>query len=112
MKVIASFIFIVVSVSITVAQVASGGQFTLTQSVIANGGNAMQGGQIKVTGTAGQSVAGQKVFGQTFAEIAGFWIPDDLQTTAAHVSLTGRVATADGRGISRVRITMAGADGV
>jgi len=103
---------IIISASFTIAQIASGGQFTVTQSVVATGGNSMQGGQFKVEGTTGQAVAGQKATNQAFGDHAGFWNPEAFAPTAAHVSLTGRVLTADGRGIQKVRITITSPDGV
>jgi hypothetical protein len=112
MKSIVSLFFAISLASVAIGQIASGGQFTLTQSVIAGGGNSMQSGQFKVDATTGQSVAGQKASNQPFGVHAGFWTPEDLLPTAEHVSLAGRITTADGRGIQNVRVTMTGPDGL
>ena len=94
------------------AQVATGGQFSLKQTVVADGGNSMQAGEFQLSGTAGQNVAGQKVAGQSFGVYAGFWLPGDLLPTAAPVSVTGRIMTAAGRPIPGVLVTIIGPDGI
>jgi len=108
MNCIASLLVVLILASFAIAQIASGGQFTLTQSVIANGGRPMENGQFKLAGTAGQSVTGQKASIQPLAEVAGFWFPDDLLPTAAHVSLSGSITSVGGGGIPGVRVTMMG----
>src|SRR5688572_927579 len=57
--------------SMSLAQ--SGGQFTITKSVIAGGGGRATGGTFTVDGTIGQSVAGGPSTGATFTLISGFW---------------------------------------
>ncbi len=106
------FFSLVVSISIAQAQIASGGQFALQQSVVAGGGiqNA-NGGQFAVDGTAGQSIAGQVATNSAFSVYAGFWNPNQFTPTAAAVTVSGRVTTESGRGIRNVRITITGADG-
>lgn len=90
------------------AQVATGGQFSLSQSVVGNGGNSMQGGQFSLDGSLGQPIAGQKASELSIAVHAGYWIPDALIPTAAHVTVAGRVITTGGQGIRNATITMAG----
>jgi len=93
-------------------QVASGGSYTLDQSVIANGGGTSVGGTLKIEGTTGQSVAGQQASKTPFSVHAGFWIPLQLGTTAASVGLSGRVTTTDGLGIRNARVTVVTGDGI
>ena len=98
------------------AQIASGGNYTIEKSVIANGGAsgnaASAGGNYKIEGTIGQSAAGTKQQNATFTFQPGFWnAAPNLAPTAASVSVGGRVLTADGRGIRNVMITLTGANG-
>src|SRR5688572_213017 len=51
----------------------SGGNFTITKSVIAGGGGRSSGGAFTVTGTIGQSIAGRSSTGSGFTVISGFW---------------------------------------
>jgi hypothetical protein len=51
----------------------SGGTFTITKSVIADGGGRATGGTFTVDGTIGQSVAGGPSTGGTFSLASGFW---------------------------------------
>ncbi len=93
------------------AQIAAAGAFTLEKSVVAGGGGASSSGAFSVTGTGGQTAAGMTSANPSFSQPAGFWVPDQLAPTAAGVTVSGRVTTADGRGIRNARVTMMGADG-
>jgi hypothetical protein len=108
MNAITTMVIITVLATFVNAQVASGGQFILTQSVVATGGSSVSNGQFNVNGTAGQAVAGQKASISSVASHAGFWIPAELTPTAAHVTIVGRVMTTDGQGIRNVIVTMSG----
>ena len=99
-------------VSSAAAQIASGGNYALDQSIVASGGQSSAGGNYAIVGTIGQTVAGQKAVAGQFAVEAGFWQPAQFAPTAALVSVGGRITTADGSGISNVRVTMTGADGI
>jgi hypothetical protein len=88
----------------------SGGRFTIQQSVIAGGGGSSSGGSFRVEGTSGQPAAGTTSTGGTFSNLGGFW-NGALAPTAATVDLTGRVLSADGRGIGYVRMTLTSTDG-
>ena len=71
----------------------TGGNFTITQSVVAAGGNQnLAGGAFSVDGTAGQSTSGQNSTGGSFSVRSGFWTPS-LAPSAAGVSISGRVLT-------------------
>lgn len=93
-----------------VAQVASNGDFTLLQTAVRAGGQSSNG-SFTVTGTAGQTIAGGFVQSQTKSVYAGFWTPAPLSPTAAGVTITGRVRTADGTGIRNAILTLTNAEG-
>jgi hypothetical protein len=84
----------------------SGGQFTITKSVIAGGGAEMQNQLRGIQSTAGQTIAGGISNGGAFSLSSGFWTPDNLAPTAAAVTVGGRVTTAQGNGIRNVRVTI------
>lgn len=92
------------------AQIASNGNYTLTQTVIANGGasgnGASIGGTYSVEGTIGQSAAGTNQQAAIYNFKPGFWTAQPLAPTASSVSVVGRILTASGRGIRNVRITL------
>ena len=59
------------------AQIATGGSYTLDQSIVASGGGASaNGGTFSVDGTIGQSVAGGPQANPPFQIYSGFWSPD------------------------------------
>lgn len=89
------------------AQVASGGTYSLEQSVIAGGGTTNStGGNFKVEGTIGQATAGTRSTVVPFQLQNGFWTALPLTPTAASVSISGRVMTADGRGIKKAIVVL------
>src|SRR5580765_8602954 len=55
------------------AQVMSGDKYSITSSVVANGGGASTGDNKKIEGTAGQSAAGGPYSGGLVSHTAGFW---------------------------------------
>lgn len=89
------------------AQIVTGGNYALEQSVIASGGGNSAGGNYGVNGTAGQAAAGTTATGSPYAVRGGFWQPL-AGPTAASVSISGRVLTDGGLGIRNVRVTLAG----
>lgn len=90
----------------------SGGQFAIEKSVIATGGGQQSsGGQFAITGTAGQQAAGERLNNSPYVQAVGFWTPDQFAPTAAGVIVTGRVQTADGRGIRNVIVKMTSMNG-
>ena len=105
-----TFIFLTVVLSpyilSTNGQVATGGQYTLEQSVIANGGGRSTGSIHALDGTSGQSAAGDALTGGRFIAKSGFWIPAALGPTASGVSVSGHVLTADGRGLRNAVVTI------
>jgi hypothetical protein len=111
------FIFLLLAASAARAQNAtnteqntelniSGGQFTITKSVIAGGGAEMQNQLRGIKSTAGQTVAGGVSNGGAFSLRSGFWTPDNFAPTAAAVTVGGRVTTAQGNGIRNARVTI------
>jgi hypothetical protein len=106
------FAFIITSAIFAVgvaarAQVGSGGSFRLEQAVIAGGGvSDSTGGNFKIGGTIGQAAAGIRPGASGFSAQNGFWTAAPLAPTAATVSISGRVVTADGSGIRNVQVTL------
>ena len=99
-----------------VAQIATGGNYTLTQTAIANGGasgnGASNGGNYSLEGTIGQAAAGTNQQNASYKFQPGFWTAQPtFAPTAADVSVSGRVLTADGRGIRNVSVTMVESNG-
>lgn len=85
------------------AAAQSGGQFSITQSVLANGGTESNGGNLSLTGTTAQPVAGANSTGEQFVVNGGFW-QSFFAPTAATASVSGRVTTANGYGINGARV--------
>jgi len=107
-----ALVFFVLLVVVTRGQVASGGQFSLQKRVIAGGGNEKQSAGSGEHGTTGQAVAGHHSFGAQFSLVSGCWTPDTVfPPTAASVTISGRVTTSQGRGITRVRVTLMSSTG-
>lgn len=94
-----------------IAQVATGGSFSLAQAVVGNGGGQSAGGSFGSTGTAGQSVAGGASTGAPFTVRSGFW-QAALAPTAAGVVVAGRVLTADGAGLRNAAVIITDSRGV
>ena len=89
----------------------SGGNFSVTQSVTAGGGQSSAGGNFTAVGSIGQAAAGMNLTGGNFTVRGGFWTFSRLSPTAAQVSLGGRVLTAEGTGIRNVRVTLTASNG-
>ena len=98
------------AVSSTYAQAPSGGPYSIEKSVIGGGGGTSTGGNYGITGTAGQSAAGNGQLAQGYGHQPGFWSRDQLPT-AANVSVSGRVSTANGAGIRNVLIRLTSSSG-
>lgn len=97
----------------SVINAQSGGTYTITQNVVAGGGsNSASGGQYTVAGTIGQSIAGQNAGGGTYGVHSGFWTPQPQGPTAALVTVSGRVQTADKTGIRSVVVTLTDSSGI
>jgi Carboxypeptidase regulatory-like domain len=97
------------------AQIATGGNYTLTKTAIANGGTsgngASIGGNYSIEGTIGQSAAGTNEQNAIYNFKTGFWTAQPLAPTASSVLISGRILTANGRGIRNVRVTLTAPSG-
>ncbi len=94
------------------AQIASGGDFVITKTVIAAGGGSdISGGTFRVEGTSGQPVAGKISTGQTLSLRSGFWAvqPPITQPT---ISISGRVTTPFDQGLRNVVVTLIDSSGL
>lgn len=87
----------------------SGGIFTITQSVVASGGQAANGGAVSLEGTIGQPLAGKSSTNGQFSSQSGFW-QAIFAPTAAGVSVGGRV-TVGVNGLSRALVTVTDMNG-
>ncbi len=89
------------------AQVSSNPPFKLDQSVVAGGGGTSTTNVYKIEGTIAQPVAGKTISNASFTIRSGFLTPPPFGATAALAKISGRVLTADGRGIRNVTIVLA-----
>lgn len=95
----------------TNAQVASNGNYSLNQTVIAAGGETSSdstGSIYKIEGTLGQPIAGTLANAGVYSIRSGFWSPISLSPTAANGSISGRIVTRDGAGIRNVIVVLTG----
>ncbi len=95
------------------AQVATGGTYSLDQSVIAGGGGQNStGGNFALDGTIGQAVADTNgATGAPYKVQSGFFTPAPLAPTAASVSISGRLLTDNGRGLNNARVILTDSSG-
>lgn len=89
----------------------SGGIFEITGGTIAGGADAMSADDFELDGTLGQPDAGGSIGAGNFALTSGFWNYTALAPTAAGVTVSGRIVTPDGVGISNARIFVQTHDG-
>lgn len=83
----------------------TGGTYDLSHKVIASGGGSNSTADtFRVDGTIGQ--AGTVSTGGSFNLRGGFWVSAQSAPTAAEVSISGRIRTAEGRGIQNVRLIL------
>ena len=94
----------------TIAQVATGGPYTLDQSVIANGGGTSSGPNYSVEGTIAQHTAGITSSSGPFEHSSGFW-QVFLAPTAAHVSVSGIVTSAAGEPLANIHVLISDPSG-
>lgn len=109
-----SIFLILTAVSILFSGVAfgqAGGDYAITQSVIASGGGQSANGGAGVEGSLGQGLAGKALSGNPFAISSGFWNFTPLAPTAAGASLGGRILTAESGGVRGVIISLTSLSG-
>ena len=94
------------------AAAQSGGNYTITQAVISNGGDTSSAGPFSVTGTIGQPLAGGTSSSGNFGLNSGFWAASPNIVTAASVGVSGRVLDAAGAPLRNAVITMTNSSGV
>jgi hypothetical protein len=97
-----------------IAQAQTGGNYTITQSVIGAGGGTSTGGAgsvYTVESTFGQAIAGTTSSNMTFSVKGGFWAAPALAPTAAAVSISGRVVTPQELGLTNALITLTDSQG-
>lgn len=100
----------IVLIMVVAGAAQSGGTFEIKQSVTANSGGTSSGGTFSVDGTAGQPLI--DISNQApFSVESGFW-SSSFTPTAAGVSVSGRVRTADGRGLSNAIVTLVACGGL
>jgi hypothetical protein len=107
--VIAIFLFLLL-VALTRAQtpeiVASGGTFALEKTALAGGGLEKEMAPLSENGTVGQAIAGGISSGGPYSVHSGFWTPEILVPTAAHVSVSGRIVDHAGNGIMGAEVKL------
>ncbi|HRI02793.1 MAG TPA: carboxypeptidase-like regulatory domain-containing protein [Pyrinomonadaceae bacterium] len=81
------------------AQISTGGAYGMEQSVTASGGGSSNATIYKLEGTPGQPASGVTSTGGRYGSRGGFWQPMPLTPSAAGMTLSGRVLTAEGRGL-------------
>lgn len=98
-----------VVVSGTMPRAQSGGDFVITQTVVAGGGQMSidAGNSFSIAGTVGQPNAGDDSTGSAFNLKTGFWTPSFVPT-AANATVTGRVLREGGAGVRGVTVTLIG----
>lgn len=113
MSIIAVLFLVVLFTSVDLhAQVASGSSYTLEQTVIAGGGGTSAAGTgYRIDGTIGQPLAGATSTNIPFTVQSGFWTAAALVPTASTVTVTGRVLTPDGHGLTNARVTLTDTNG-
>ena len=113
LTIISFVVALVIGAAITAtAQVATGGTYSLDQSVIAGGGGQnAAGGTYSLDGTIGQAIAGTTSSNSPFSVAGGFFTAAPVAPTAASVSVSGRVVTDDGRGLRNARVVLTDAIG-
>lgn len=105
-------LFLTLTVS-AAAQIASGGTYSLDQSVIAGGGGQNSaGGTYSLDGTIGQAVADTNGASNAPYKVqSGFWTAAPLAPTASSVSISGRVLASFGRGLTGAVVVLTDASG-
>jgi hypothetical protein len=108
-KLFISMLFITLFfVQILQAQVASGGQYTLDEATIANGGGKLNGGVYSLEATYGLYNAGEIISGGNYTQQGGFNNAPQLAPTAAEVLVKGRVLGVNSSGLKNVIVTLIG----
>lgn len=86
----------------------SGGDFTITKSVIASGGGVNSGGDFSITTVNGQPAAGTRMLNPPFNIGTGFFAPPPLAPTAARAMIRGRVVFHNSTPIKNAVVSLTG----
>jgi hypothetical protein len=89
-----------------VASAQSGGNYQITQAVIASGGEKSVSANLNIEGTIGQALAGANSSSGQFSLSSGFWSQPPLAPTVATVSLSGKITLSEGNLMRRVQILL------
>ncbi|MEQ1922205.1 MAG: carboxypeptidase-like regulatory domain-containing protein [Pyrinomonadaceae bacterium] len=82
--------------------------YKLEQSVIAGGGSTSVSPTWAVGGTIGQAAAGLEMVGLPFGVTSGYWATTSDVSASGTLNISGRVRTANGRGITNATIRITG----
>ena len=104
-----TILFSIFSTAIVYGQIATSQNFTLEKAVISNGGGTSQGTSFSVEGTMGQPSSGASARNLYWLD-GGFW-NSNFAPTAANISISGRVLTSDGRGLTNAGVLLTDATG-
>lgn len=89
----------------------TGSPYVLQKQVIAGGGGTMTSATYTVSSTITQPAAGIQESAPGYVAFVGFWVPDPLSPTAGLATISGRVVTQTGQGISLSRLTLTDMEG-
>jgi hypothetical protein len=104
--IIASLVMMMGAAGIVFAQAPE-----ITEAAIAAGGSSMTTGNAELVGTLGQPVAGPAIGASNVSITSGLWNFTSLAPTAAPVSISGRVLTPIGDGLTNAIIYLLQQDG-
>jgi hypothetical protein len=94
------------------AQVATGGNYSLDQAVIASGGGQNStGDNFALDGTTGQTAAGTRSASTPFSVVGGFWTTQPFSPTSASVTVSGMILVPGGKGLTNARVILADSQG-
>ena len=82
--------------------------YKLEQGVIAGGGSTSVSPTWAVGGTIGQAAAGGEIVGLPYRVTSGYWATTSDFSASGTLNISGRVRTANGRGITNATITITG----
>ena len=103
MKLFAGAVVLMLSLAMP-ADSQSGGGFLLTETVIAGGGEQSTADGFTLDATIGQPGSGGPLTAGRFVVTSGFWNYAPLAPTAAGVTISGRIVTAEEQGIPDARV--------
>lgn len=103
-----TIIVICLLASISISQVATGGQYKLEEATIANGGGRSTGGAYNLQAVQGLYNAVGKMTGGNYSQQGGFNNAPQFAPTAAGLNISGQVVIGKRRGVKNVIVTLTG----